>query len=553
MSVVRGIFGWVGRRSILFLLLVAALVAHRLIGPSFQSFGALRATAAQLEQEAGGLRAFTVAAIDRSNGGVADAHRLSREALTRKIAVAARARDERSTACGGDLKTLLRSGAEEVVNNRRRCIEGSLYAREVSALTALRDTADVRRPGESLAQAVRRQTGTMRKATILNAQSRTSIHALNKEPFGSFRHRAAIARLAVTANRARAAYDAAKGRAARLITAQGALDAGTRRARAVMTSTQAAFDKLIGDTRAELGGNAVEQARGWAEWVGLDRILRTAALAFVAVIATPYLIRLVFYFVLAPIAARRPAIRLRVPGGTAAIPLTARSAASVGVRLEQGEELLVRQDYLQSTAHGGDKSTRWLLDCRHPLSSIVTGLTFLTRIRDVDDLTTVSAVRDPFAEVTVLTLPEGAACVVQPHALAAVAQPIRRGLRVSSHWRLFSLNAWLTLQLRYLVFHGPARLVIKGRRGVSVEAAERGRVFGQDQLVGFSADLAYSVTRTETFWPYFFGRETLLKDRIEGGDGVLIVEEAPMAGRKAGEVRHGLEGAMDAALKVFGL
>jgi hypothetical protein len=125
-------------------------------------------------------------------------------------------------------------------------------------------------------------------------------------------------------------------------------------------------------------------------------------------------------------------------------------------------------------------------------------------------------------------------------------------LRITSHWRLGSLNAWLTLQLRYLVFHGPVRLVLKGGRGVRVEAAEQGRVFGQDQLVGFSADLSYSVTRNETFWPYFLGREQLFKDRVMVGDGVLIVEEAPFTARR-GEVRRGLEGLIDAGMKAFGM
>jgi len=142
--------------------------------------------------------------------------------------------------------------------------------------------------------------------------------------------------------------------------------------------------------------------------------------------------------------------------------------------------------------------------------------------------------------------------VLQPRAIAAVAQPIDRPLTVRTHWRLFSLNAWLTMQLRYVVFHGPARLVVKGGRGVRVERAARGRVFGQAQLVGFSADLAYSVTRTETFWPYLLGREQLLKDKVEAGEGVLVVEEAPMAGRR-GEVRHGIEGLIDAGMKVLGM
>lgn len=191
---------------------------------------------------------------------------------------------------------------------------------------------------------------------------------------------------------------------------------------------------------------------------------------------------------------------------------TAESRRRSAARLERGEELLVRQDYLQTTSHTGAKGTQWFLDWRHPITSLATGLTFLTRIRGEGETTTVSAVRDPFAQVTIVTLPDGASCVLHPRALAAVAQPIRRALRVRTHWRLGSLNAWLTLQLRYVVFHGPARLVVKGGRGCGWRG-ERGCVFGQEQLVGFSADLGYSVTRTETFRPYFLGREQLLKDR----------------------------------------
>lgn len=176
----------------------------------------------------------------------------------------------------------------------------------------------------------------------------------------------------------------------------------------------------------------------------------------------------------------------------------------------------------------------------------------LTRVRGSDTTTVISADDDPFAEVTAIELPEGAAMVLQPRALAAVVQPQERPLRITSHWRLFSLNAWLTQQLRFLVFHGPARLVVKGGRGVRVEPVDSGRRFGQDQLAGFSADLSYSVARNETFAPYLLGREPLLRDRVEGGAGVLVLEEAPYAGRRKG-LRGGLEGLFDAFLKAFGI
>ena len=212
----------------------------------------------------------------------------------------------------------------------------------------------------------------------------------------------------------------------------------------------------------------------------------------------------------------------------------------------------MRQGYLQSTSTQGAKRTQALLDGRHPLSSLASGLSFLTRIVGEGETTTVSAVHDPLAEVAVLSLDKGDACVLHPRALVAVVQPADRPLRITSHWRLFSLHAWLTLQLRYLVFHGPCRLVLKGGRGIRVDGAESGRLFGPDQLVGFSLDLAYTVARTETFWPYFLGREALFKDRVDAGGGVLILEEAPMGGGRNGP-RKGLEGAFDVFLKAFGV
>lgn len=292
----------------------------------------------------------------------------------------------------------------------------------------------------------------------------------------------------------------------------------------------------------------------WADEWHLRSLLTKALGAFLLVLATPYLIRLLFWLILAPLAERRAAIKIAVPGGRGApVPPTEPSKTSVAIHLTADEELLVRQSYLQTASHSGAKATQWLLDWRHPLASVVSGLCFLTRIRGEGDVTTVSAVRDPFAEVAILTLPEGSSCVLQPRALAAVVQPLAKPLRITSHWRLGSLNAWLTLQLRYLVFHGPCRLVIKGGRGVRVEKAERGRVFGQAQLVGFSADLAYSVTRTETFWPYFLGYEQLFKDKVEAGEGVLIVEEAPMAAHTHREARGGLESAFDVLSKALGI
>ncbi len=308
---------------------------------------------------------------------------------------------------------------------------------------------------------------------------------------------------------------------------------------------------------AEVQSSAADSLPDPAEGIAdntLRDVLVAAAWALLGILLLPYLIRTFLYYVVAPFAARRRSIRIEVPGVTQVpVELPAeQSRASYSVTLGEGEELLVRQGYLQSSPDAASLRTRAMLDWKSPLTSLASGMTFLTRVRGASTTTVISADEDPFAEVTAIDLPHGAAMVLQPRALAAVVQPQDQPLRIESQWRVFNLNAWLTQQLRFLVFHGPARLVLKGGRGVRVERVDEGRRFGQDQLAGFSAELAYSVARNETFLPYLFGREPLLRDKVEGGTGILVIEEAPYAGRRKG-LRGGLEGAFDAVLKAFGI
>jgi hypothetical protein len=287
----------------------------------------------------------------------------------------------------------------------------------------------------------------------------------------------------------------------------------------------------------------------------LRDILIEAFTWLIAATLIPFAYRVIAYHVLAPVAARWPPMRFGTAGttpmGKGPAPGSEKSAVSVTITLGPDDEALVRQDYLQSSSLTGAKRTRWLLDWGHPFTSFASGMRFLTAVRGAGERVTVSAVKDPFAELAVLAVPEGAACVLRPSALAGVVQTAGEPLRISSHWRIFSLPALLTWQWRYLAFHGPARLVVKGGRGVRIEPAGRGRIVGEGQIIGFSAGLAYAVIRSETFWPYFFGREVLLKDRLEAGDGFVLIEEAPLAGRSS--IRRGFEGMADAVLKLGGI
>ena len=161
-----------------------------------------------------------------------------------------------------------------------------------------------------------------------------------------------------------------------------------------------------------------------------------------------------------------------------------------------------------------------------------------------------------------LNLPAGSAVVMQPHNLVGVVQERDVPLRITAHWRLLSLHAWLTLQLRYLALHGPAQLIVQGCRGVQLERADGGRAINQAATIAFSANLAYSTRRCETFAAYLLGQQELLNDCFDcsrddalgpQGIGSIVYQQVPYAGRRTGITGRGLEGLTDSMLKVFGV
>jgi uncharacterized protein (AIM24 family) len=284
-----------------------------------------------------------------------------------------------------------------------------------------------------------------------------------------------------------------------------------------------------------------------------------AALAILAgLVLAPVLIKALFYFVLAPLAQALPPIRILPDGGAPLPPSPAPSAVSIAIDVGPSEELLVHPDFVQSSSTAAPKRTRWFLNPRLPFSSLAAGLVLLTRI--VPEGTTptrvvVSPRHEPLDEVTVLELPAGAAMILQPRSLVGVVKPAGKPVAITRHWRLSSLHAWLTLQLRYLAFHGPCRLVLRGCRGVRAEQPEPGRprLINQSATLGFSAGLEYRNTRCETFMPYLRGQEDLLNDVFAGGPGWFVYEEMPAARRRGGITGRGLEGVADAFLKAFGI
>lgn len=285
-------------------------------------------------------------------------------------------------------------------------------------------------------------------------------------------------------------------------------------------------------------------------------VLPAALGLFVLIVAAPWLLKTVIYFGIAPLVEKLPPVRV-IDREPQSAPGFNPSAVSAEITIKPGEELLVHADFLQGLSQDAVKKTRWFLNWRLPVSSAFSKMILLTSVTPAGKEPTqvvISSTKDALGEVSILTLPEGNTMVMQPRALAGVVKSLSGTIRISSEWRIQNLHSWLTLQLRYLVFHGPCQLIVKGCRGVKVEALDGvpSRLIDQSATLGFSAHLDYSNARCETFIPYLRGQKDLFKDHFAGHKGVFLCEEMPNSGDSARGGR-GIQSFLEGILKIFGL
>ncbi len=529
MTIVAAIARWLLRHALLFVLIVAALALYA----NFVSDQGTASSVSASIDRITGAEAVLRRRVDALDGSavtaLASTQRQSQRALTARIE---KLRRDRAALTGRTPRAidLFSAPRDTIVASIDRDIRLELIDRELAFLSGLLPAASRIAALEAAIAADDRNLAALASRALpyryaLDGARMVDLAAVYRD------RRAANVR-ALAAARAAAAAPSPRIDAAAFATRLAPLTAAAAAQRATLAATMTAT------------------AGRWYDRLGVAELLRPALLALIAIILTPFAIRTFFYWVLAPIAARQRPVQL-LPAGVP-IPLPAGpSSVSLPISLAPETELLVKQGYLQASSHDGTRRDQALLDWRFPVTSIAAGLWFLARLRGGS--ATVSATADPFAELGRLVIPAGATCVLQPRAIVGVVQPIGRPLRITSHWRLGTLNAWLTWQWRYLAFHGPAEVILKGGRGLRFEAASAGLRLPQDQLVGFSAGLRYATARAETFRPYLFGLEPLLKDSIAAGDGLVIAEELPRGSHGGQRARPGLEGVADAALKLFGI
>jgi hypothetical protein len=284
------------------------------------------------------------------------------------------------------------------------------------------------------------------------------------------------------------------------------------------------------------------------------------ALALASYFLGPTLWAILMYYGFARLIARGRPIRFKHVDR--AVPIVGESHVSVETTLGPHDVLRVKEKYLMASDEGVQKSTRFVLDWRIPVTSVACGLIELVELRnggDRDELhVTLSNATDPHIELATVEVPEGSSLILRPSFLAGVIQRAEIPLVIRRHWQIFRWQAWVTGQFRFFEFIGPCRLVVAGSRGVRAEElVERtegppfARRTNQDATIGFTPNLSYRPVRAETFWSYYRGMNPLFDD-LFSGHGLFILQEtatrggAAKAGRFWATVWNGL-------LKVFGM
>lgn len=299
-------------------------------------------------------------------------------------------------------------------------------------------------------------------------------------------------------------------------------------------------------------------------YAAVQPFVLTAVGLIISAILVPVLIRTLFFYLLAPLASKRPAIvidatdsgmvRGRKLNGDDSNAEGVISAVSRRLTLTPDTELLIHSAFTQSQPVGAKVNTQILFSWRYPITSIAAHLYMLKRFRSNDEAKiVVSSTCDPLDEVAIVDVPEGSAMVMQPRSLAGVMYRAGDPPPIQSHWRFSSLHAWLTLQLRYLSFHGPVTLVVRGCRGVSLEHAGSGRSVSQAATLGFSANAQYGTVRAEPFMSYLKGEQSLFQDCFAGPNTYYLYEETPRYLKNGKSSRNPFEAMIDAGLKVFGI
>lgn len=249
------------------------------------------------------------------------------------------------------------------------------------------------------------------------------------------------------------------------------------------------------------------------------------------------LLKLVLYFGFAPLVARGKPIRLAPT--LEAVPRLEENGAAGEIALWPGEALWLRRKFSPVSTEGLRRKTRWTLNGRFPFACLACGWAGPVEWRNAqaggERPVAIASRRDPVAPLAAVSVPENASFVMRPGLLAGVIQSGGKRPVIRRHWRLFHRSSWVAGQFRHFELAGPCRLLLAtggearriepaGGRGDGLNPARRASLRA---LIGFTPNLAWRATRTESFRAYWRGRSPLFEGRFEGPGLVIVANPAP--------------------------
>jgi hypothetical protein len=163
----------------------------------------------------------------------------------------------------------------------------------------------------------------------------------------------------------------------------------------------------------------------------------------------------------------------------------------------------------------GEATSQLLYRWQAPFISYASGLRLLTCLKGEETgvEVTLAAPKDPNAYLMRLDFERHPGVVIHPkHIVGVLGSP-----QLSTRWRVFSLQAWATWQLRYILFEGTGGLIVEGLGDViATTPGEKPTKIEQPLVMGFDTRLTAGVRRTEVFLPYLFGKTPLVDDLFAG-------------------------------------
>lgn len=561
---------WVTRHFFIFLLVVLALVGASKIHEAYREVPEISARVEQLEHQQSILQAEMARMQAQARSNANELEGLELPLLQRRlqqVQVAIAPLDEGRLSRAGFALDVVSGDANAIARDLGAGFRLQLLRREEAAILARIAMIHQGRRSNILASDIRAfavREGVLERR-IIEIQRRHPILSRGERVPGLQQLQGPWRELA-TARRELGGMRSRRGQAA---SAKAALDKQLQQTNAAYRQAGDALRSAAPPTdllRSEIAEKRQELSRNWVAraWAAVRPMLGWALWIVFLVIVVPPAIKALWFFAVAPLAARVPSIVIRPDlagdaSWAAADTLQPHEAAGSGVSrrvvVSPGNELIIRPEYLQSSMKRGRIDSVLMLNRAIPIGSLAVGMVGLTRIRagDENEVVTISATHDSFDKVALISLPHGAGFVLRPRNLIGVLQPSEHPVRIDRVWKAGHLAAWLTLQFRFLVFEGPGTLLVKGARGVALEPAATGRRIAGDATMGWSAGLRYSVRRSETFLAYLLGKQALYNDTFEGERGKLLYEEMPRSRAKGGVLGRGLEGLLDGLLKVVGL